>query len=82
MIVYRTLKAVFPYVYVDHVGGVMVYFASEREDIVNYLSPDAVRISCWLLDLPLKGEINTLDTLALGRSRTLNVLSEVGATNE
>lgn len=69
LIGYRTLKRVFPYVYADEMEGAIVFFASKREDIVNYLSPEAARISSWLLDLAQEGEINTLDTLALGRLR-------------
>lgn len=69
LIGFRTLKTVFPYVYADEMEGAIVFFASEREDIVNYLSPEAARISSWLLELPQEGEINTLDTLALGRVR-------------
>ncbi|WP_334145541.1 hypothetical protein [Hyphomicrobium sp.] len=82
LIVYRTLKRVFSFVYVDYAQGAMVYFASEREDIVNYLAPEAGRISGWLLDQPEEGEINTLDTLVLGRFRARAAVAEITARSD
>jgi len=68
-LVYRTMRAVFPYVYADVVDGVTFLYASAREDVVNALSPDGARVSEWLAEMRDEGPLNTLDRLPLGRER-------------
>lgn len=68
-LVYRTLKAVFPYVYVDLADNVTFFHATARKDVINYMSPEGARVSAWMAELDDEGPLNTLDRLPLGRER-------------
>lgn len=68
-LVYRTLRAVFPYVYADIVDGTVFFFATGREDVVNAMSPEGARVSDWMAEMRDDGPVNTLDRLPLGRER-------------
>lgn len=68
-LVHRTLKAVFPYVYVDLADETTFFYATAREDVINYLSADGARISGWIDELDDEKSVNTLDRLPLSRER-------------
>lgn len=70
LIIYRTLKEVFPYVVVDVNHGSVVFYASPaRADLVNDLPPESRRMSEYMPDSTTFVPVNRLDSLVMNRTK-------------
>lgn len=68
LITYKTLKTVFPNVYIDISNGTVVFYASvDRADIINYLTPMADYLSEWVKTVSDDTPINRLDNLVMNQ---------------
>lgn len=70
LIIYRTLKQVFPYVVADVSKGSIVLYASlSRTDMINELDPLSATASGWLAEAAAFAPVNRLDDLVMNRTK-------------
>jgi hypothetical protein len=70
LIIYRTLKEVFPYVVADTSKGAVVLYASpSRTDMANDLDPLSAAASEWLAEASALAPLNRLDNLVMNRTK-------------
>lgn len=70
LIIYKTLREVFPYVVADLTKGAVVLYASpSRADMVNDLDPLSVSASEWMSEASALAAVNRLDDLVMNRTK-------------
>lgn len=70
LIIYRTLKEVFPYVVADASKGAVVLYASpSRSNMANDLDPLSAAASEWLAEASVLAPVNRLDNLVMNRTK-------------
>jgi spermidine synthase len=70
LIIYRTLKDVFPNVVVDMQEGVVLFYASaQRADLANFNSERGNEISGWMEEASARVPVNRLDNLVMNRHK-------------
>jgi spermidine synthase len=70
LIIYRTLREVFPFVYVDTSMDVALFYASAtRDDLINYLPESAQRTNSWISEAGMMAPVNRLDNLVMNRHK-------------
>lgn len=70
LIMYRTLREVFPHVVVDATPGVVLFYASTaRSDLVNFLSEEAGEQTAWINEVGMMAPVNQLDDLVMNRHK-------------
>lgn len=70
LIIYRTLKEVFPYVVADASKGAVVLYASpSRTDMANDLDPLSASASEWMSEASALAPVNRLDNLVMNRTK-------------
>lgn len=70
LIIYRTLREVFPYVVADaSKGAVVLYASASRTDMANDLDTLSAAASEWLAEASALAPINRLDNLVMNRTK-------------
>lgn len=70
LIMYRTLREVFPHVVVDTTSGVALFYASKtRGDLVNFLKPESMQANAWIAEIGMQAPVNRLDNLVMNRHK-------------
>lgn len=70
LIMYRTLREVFPHVVIDTTSGVALFYASKtRGDLVNFLKPEAMQANGWIFEIGMQAPVNRLDNLVMNRHK-------------
>lgn len=70
LIIYRTLKEVFPNVVADVGKGAVVFYASaSRADLANGLDQLSAAASDWLVEASVLAPVNRLDNLVMNRTK-------------
>jgi spermidine synthase len=70
LIIYRTLKEVFPHVVADVSKGAVVFYSSaSRADLANGLDQLSAAASDWLAEASVLAPVNRLDNLVMNRTK-------------
>lgn len=70
LIMYRTLREVFPHVVIDTAPGVALFYASKtRADLVNFLKPESMQANAWISEIGMQAPVNRLDNLVMNRHK-------------
>ena len=70
LIIYRTLREVFPHVVVDTSSDVTLFYASKtREGLLNFLPAETHGPNDWIKDFGMNAPVNRLDNLVMNRHK-------------
>lgn len=70
LIIYRTLREVFPHVVIDSSTDVTLFYASKtRADMLNFLDKETLGPNGWIGEIGMSAPVNRLDNLVMNRHK-------------